>query len=412
MKTSIKFAVVGTGCIGREHIRNMLIAPSSTLELVACVDNDAKSLQLAAELVANKKVALYSSVDELISNDVAAFDAVVVAVPNHLHVEVCETFLEKTQAHILCEKPVATTLEDCERLARTIEQNGKGRIFAVGLEYRHIPTMKKLTDTLPTIGDLRLLTIREHRFPFLRKVGLWNRDGNKTGGTLVEKGCHFFDFFRLCTKRKPTTVYARGGQCVNFIDSATDVLDHAVVLLDFDGIVCTLELCMFAEASANQLEVSAIGDKGKVEAFAPAHGVKRLDPSKPNFRVSYRQPLDWENAKDAPPESHTIGAVYESHIAIDPHLLAAGDHAGATYYELIEFAQACQQPELEPNLATIYEATLSVAMGIAAQRSIEQKCIVDLRDILSQDIYDSATSKVKALSLNKPRRSSSKSALS
>ena len=46
-------------------------------------------------------------------------------------------------------------------------------------------------------GRMRMFAIREHRYPFLRKVGDWNRFARNTGGTLVEKCCHFFDLMRL-----------------------------------------------------------------------------------------------------------------------------------------------------------------------------------------------------------------------
>ena len=41
-----------------------------------------------------------------------------------------------------------------------------------------------------------MLSIREHRLPFLQKVDDWNRFNKNTGGTLVEKCCHFFDLMR------------------------------------------------------------------------------------------------------------------------------------------------------------------------------------------------------------------------
>ena len=68
------------------------------------------------------------------------------------------------------------------------------------------------------IGILKTLTIREHRFPFLKKVNDWNRFEENTGGTLVEKCCHFFDLMRLIVQSKPLSVYASGGQDVNHLD--------------------------------------------------------------------------------------------------------------------------------------------------------------------------------------------------
>ncbi len=54
-----------------------------------------------------------------------------------------------------------------------------------------------------TVGDLKMFAIREHRFPFLPKVGDWNRFSERTGGTLVEKCCHFFDLMRLVAADEP-----------------------------------------------------------------------------------------------------------------------------------------------------------------------------------------------------------------
>ena len=56
-----------------------------------------------------------------------------------------------------------------------------------------------------------MLSIREHRFPFLHKVGHWNRFNKWTGGTLVEKACHFFDLMRRLVQDDVVSVYASGG---------------------------------------------------------------------------------------------------------------------------------------------------------------------------------------------------------
>ncbi len=71
-----------------------------------------------------------------------------------------------------------------------------------------------------TIGKLKMLSIREHRFPFLKKVKNWNRFSKNTGGTFVEKCCHFFDLMRLIIRSEPVSVYASGNQDVNHINES------------------------------------------------------------------------------------------------------------------------------------------------------------------------------------------------
>ena len=63
-------------------------------------------------------------------------------------------------------------------------------------------------------ADLREAVTREG----LRKVDDWNRFSSRTGGTLVEKCCHFFDLMRLILKSEPTRILASGGQDVNHLD--------------------------------------------------------------------------------------------------------------------------------------------------------------------------------------------------
>lgn len=61
------------------------------------------------------------------------------------------------------------------------------------------------------------------------------------------------------------------------------------MIVEFEsGARAMLELCMFAEASRHQEEISLVGTKGKLEAFAPSHGVKSIDATLPDFRMGVR----------------------------------------------------------------------------------------------------------------------------
>ena len=156
-----------------------------------------------------------------------------------------------------------------------------------------------------------MLAIREHRRPFLPKVGDWNRFNRNTGGTLVEKCCHFFDLMRHVTQHEPVRVLASGGQDVNHLDERyegerPDILDNAYVIIDFDdGIRALLDLCMFAEQSQHQEEIVATGDGGKLEAFVPASTVvvAQRDPSSLRAR-----PLAHRDVRGAPRRHRRRGA--------------------------------------------------------------------------------------------------------
>jgi predicted dehydrogenase len=109
-------------------------------------------------------------------------DLLVIASPNYLHTP---TLLKwgKRDLTILVEKPVAVSKEQHdELLAMSKSSEWKARLW-VAMEYRYIPAIAKLLSLISEIGDLKMVTIRENRYPFLHKIGKWNRDREKTGDT-------------------------------------------------------------------------------------------------------------------------------------------------------------------------------------------------------------------------------------
>jgi len=266
-------------------------------------------------------------------------------------------------------------------------------LYWVGMEYRYMPTISKLIADADAgvAGELRMLTIREHRFPFLRKVGNWNRYSARTGGTLVEKCCHFFDLMRRITHSEPVRIVASGGHDVNHKDvvyadgSTADILDNAYVVVEMEsGARAMLELCMFAEASKHQEEVCLVGTRGKLEAFAPSHGVRTDDPELVNYRRGLRSPAfaatEWDLTE--PPPAEDLGSLHEEHVGVDAALLEAGNHGGATHHQLRAFARAARHGE--PPAVGLRDGSKAVLMGLAAHRSIDTGQPVLWRDMLDE----------------------------
>ena len=223
-------------------------------------------------------------------------------------------------------------------------------------------------------GGIKMLTIREHRFPFLEKVGDWNRFNRYTGGTFVEKCCHFFDLMRLTMQAEPLRVMASGGQDANHLDESyggetPDILDNGYVIVDFDnGTRAMLELCMFAEGARYQEEISAVGPSGKVEALVPGPGrfwPEHLgEPPVPQLIVSPRDPKG--------PELREI--------PVDPTLLEAGDHNGSTFYQHQKFLELVRGQRSAPDVS-IHDGKMAVLMGMAAQISIAEKRTVSMSEL-------------------------------
>jgi predicted dehydrogenase len=349
----VGYGIIGSGTMGREHIQKLRLIPEA--RVVALADPHPGSRMSAAALVGDK-LASYDDYRALLERD--DVDVVVIATPNHTHADVLADVLA-TGKHILVEKPLCTTLEDGRAVVAAADRH-QG-LFWVAMEYRYMPPVARLIEEVRagTIGQLRMLAIREHRFPFLEKIGDWNRFARNTGGTMVEKCCHFFDLMCLVTGDRPARVYGSGGQDVNHLDErydgeTPDILDNAFVIVDVAaGARALLDLCMFAEASPDQDEIVATGDAGKVACGIPSS----------ELFIGRRQPRQ-EQAM---------------HLPVDPEILAAGHHHGSTYYQLLALLQALRgdrAPEVSAR-----DGLLAVAMGVAAERSIAEGRPIEMAEL-------------------------------
>ena len=355
----LRYGIIGTGMMGLEHLRNLAAVPGAQITAVA--DNFEPSRQAALDEAARVGLdtpAVFEDHRELLGSGLC--DAVVVATPNMTHASVLDDVFD-TGLHVLVEKPMCTTVEDCHRIAeRAADYAG---VVWVGLEYRYMPPVAALVERVAqgAVGTVKMVAVREHRFPFLVKVGDWNRFNRNTGGTLVEKCCHFFDLMTLIAGSTPVRVLASGGQDVNHLDEryggeTPDILDNALVIVEYEsGVRASLDLCMFAEGSTNQEELAVVGDEGKVEAFLPS-GIVR------------------EGRRGGGPWGVT------EVVAADDRVRHEGFHHGASYVEHLEFAQAIRSGG-RPAVG-VTEGLSSVAVGVAAQRSIVEGRAVTLAEVL------------------------------
>ncbi len=358
-KRSIRYGIVGTGMMGVEHVEN--IAHLDDASVVAVCDPSPSSLHagvMAATAGAGAAPMAFSDHRELLRW--GGCDAVVIATPNYTHAEIVGDALEHS-VHLLIEKPLCTTVEECRAVIEAAAGGPRERVVQVGLEYRFMPATKALLAEVGSgsLGEVRMIAIREHRFPFLPKVGDWNRFNRFTGGTFVEKCCHFFDLMNLIMGDAPYRVMASGGHDVNHLDESydggrPDIFDNGFVVVDYPrGRRAMLDLCMFAEGSKNQQEISVVGDLGKAEALV----------SEGMLRVGRRS--DW-TVEERPVTSEGVAHV--------------GMHHGSSFLEHVAFAESIRS-ERPPEVG-LEEGLMSVAVGVAAHRSVETARPVMLEEVL------------------------------
>ncbi len=341
--------------MGLEHIR--YIDRLEDAELVAACDPHSPSLS-AAKATAVGELATFSDPQPMLSE--CELDALVIASPNFTHAAVLEELFDSGK-HLMVEKPLCTTIEDCRWVVE--RASSCQQVVWVGMEYRYMAPLVRLIDEVKsgTAGTLVMLSIREHRMPFLVKVGDWNRFSRNTGGTLVEKCCHYFDLMRLILDAEPVRVSASAAQNVNHLDErydgeTPDIWDNGFVVFDFDsGARAMLDLCMFSESGRHREEITATGSAGKVECFIPKSEVVIARRERKGF------------------ERHTV--------EVPPDLLALGHHHGSTYTEHQRFCAAIRGTG--PVEVTATDGLMAVAMGVAAQIAAAENRVVEMSEVLS-----------------------------
>ncbi len=361
-----RYGLIGCGMMGQEHLRNIALLPD--VEVAAIFEPDPEMGAISKHLAPQAR--MVTRIEDVFATP--GLDAVLITSPNHCHAAQIATTIAQNPLPILVEKPVCVSTSE----ARTLEAlaaRASAPIW-VGMEYRYMPPIAKMIDQVhrqPVSAAPVMLTVREHRYPFLSKVGNWNRFSRNTGGTLVEKCCHFFDLMRLIMKADPVRLFASGSMNHNHRDevydgSPPDILDNAYVVLDFPGRRrAMLELCMFAEASEHQEEIIAVSPFGKITCRVP--GPSRFWPEdimgpQPTAElvIEHREPRRREHQE----------------IPVDPVLLQAGDHNGSTFYQHEKFLAVVRGTgAVEVTLADGINAAL---IGLAAEHSAATGTTVDL----------------------------------
>lgn len=360
---TIHYGVIGCGMMGREHLANIALMEDAVASVIYEPDPD----MAAAAVAVAPQASLAGNVDALLAHD--RLDCILIASPNHCHTDQLRMIANKVSLPVLVEKPLFTDPDDLDALTR-FREDYQAPVW-VAMEYRYMPPMQRFLDrVVAATGGIRMLSIVEHRYPFLEKIGNWNRFNANSGGTFVEKCCHFFDLMRLIIGSNPVRVMATGGQEVNHLDerydgATPDIWDCGYVIVDFaNGARAMLELSMFAEGSEFQEMVHAVGADGKIEVRIP--GPARF----------------WSGPEDRRPVPHIVEsprhpcAPVMTEVPVDAAILAAGDHNGSTYHQHLKFLDVVRgKGQVEVGLD---DGIWAVRMGQAAQESARTGMAVTL----------------------------------
>lgn len=184
----IKFAVIGCGHIGKRHAE--MIQRNKESELVALCD-----IRPAAELNLGdfSSIPFFNSPEEMFAAH-PDIDVANVCTPNGLHAEHSLLALSH-QKHVVCEKPMAITKSDCEKIIYKALQVSRN-VFGV-MQNRYSPPSTWLKQVVENklLGDIYLVQLncfwnRDDRY---YKKGSWKGSSDLDGGTLFTQFSHFID---------------------------------------------------------------------------------------------------------------------------------------------------------------------------------------------------------------------------
>ncbi len=249
----VRFGLIGCGRISDRHIQ----AIQATAKLVAVCDTNKQRL---AETAKKHHVKAYTDYKKMLQDQ--EIDAVSICTPSGYHAEMTIA-AAKHKKHVVCEKPMALTLEGADQMTRACKENGV-RLYIVK-QNRYNPAVRKLKDALDRnrFGRLVIIntTVRWARPQEYYDQDKWRGTKRWDGGVLLNQASHHVDLVRWI-----------GGE-VESVKAYTktrirkiEVEDTAVAVLHFkNGALGVIEATTCAYPKNMEGSVTVIGEFGSVK---------------------------------------------------------------------------------------------------------------------------------------------------
>ncbi len=252
--SGIRYAVIGLGH-GHEHVDAIMKHPSA--ELVMCCDlnedmfralNLPSSVQFTTDM---SEVARRSDID-----------AVVIALPTALHMDSSIMMLGAGK-HVLCEKPLALTLEDGERIRDAAARSGK--VFQLGYEVRYSPFHRKVMQICRN-GDIGEVTnVWWNMFCYSDSSG-WRAQRKQRGGKIFDCGCHYYNILENWAGAPAKRICVFGNMLGKTGPTADLIPETAIIMFEYAngvrGVFNLSEKCPNLQGST----CGVAGTNGKIEA--------------------------------------------------------------------------------------------------------------------------------------------------
>lgn len=363
-----RFAVIGPGSRGQYLLNFLMLNPKA--EVVWLCDDYRPSLDAAAKIAPQAK----TCTDYRQVLDDKSVDAVVIAVPLHLHREIAEAAMEAGK-HVFCEKSMARTCDDALSMYRTHRRTG--HVFFVDQQRLYDPVYIKAIEMIGSgmfgqIEGIKTFWNRNNDWrrpvpsPELERKINWRLYRDYSCGLMTELGCHQIQMGTWIWKELPETIYGRGG--ITHWKDGREVEDNVGVMYTY----ASGRRMSFDSIISNQfygLEEQIMGNLGTLE---PENGKYYFEQTPP--MPGFLQMIN-DIEKDIFNSVSFAGPSWDPEIARKNHgeyiLGKKRDFLDGTGFTVDAFVEAVIAGKQPPMIAEeSYYATILALLG---QQSIDEK---------------------------------------
>ncbi len=241
----MRVGIYGAGTIGSVHARVLAATPGVVIAAVAD-SNEGRARTVAASVEARPAADL----EALLA---LGLDAVVIAVPNVLHADACVTALERG-VDVLCEKPMATSVEDARRVLDPVERTG--RVYQIGFNRRFAPAYAGMRDLVA--GGMTVFSGAMKMNDGDMRNPPWFSNPAVSGGFIYDTGIHLLDAARWLLGPIHTV------RCLARSSCYPDMDDAVVLLATASGALVTFSTCGHATWTPPTERIELFGDHAAV----------------------------------------------------------------------------------------------------------------------------------------------------
>jgi predicted dehydrogenase len=265
-RAAVRYAVVGLGYIAQVAVLPAFAHARRNSTLAALVSGDDRKLRTLGRRYGVKRLVHYDEVDDLFAS--GEIDAVYIALPNSMHAEYT---IRAAHAglHVLCEKPLAVTCADCERMIDATRSARVKLMTAYRLHFERASLETAQIVRSRKLGDVRYF---DSQFSMQVKPGNIRLKRALGGGPLYDIGIYCINAARSTLAAEPTEVYATAATSND--PRFTEVTETVSAVLRFPGDRVASFVCSFGAADRSAYEV--VGTKGSLRvepAYEYAEGL-------------------------------------------------------------------------------------------------------------------------------------------